>query len=73
MKSWLRGIPGSVRDLQPYLEEYTCRFNRHKSCGNIFNLILKRMVDFLAITYSKNKWNASHFQEIGNKYCENAE
>lgn len=37
LKSWLRGIPGSVRDLQPYLDEYTYRFNRHKSGGNIFN------------------------------------
>ena len=53
MKSWLVGIPGSARDLQPYLDEYTDRFNRHKSDGNIFNLILKRMVNFPAVTYSK--------------------
>jgi len=53
MKSWLRGIPGSVRDLQPYLDEYMYKFNRHKSGGNIFNLILKRMVNFPAVTYSK--------------------
>jgi len=46
LKSWLRGIHGSVRDLQPYLDEYTYKFNRHKPKGNIFNLILKRMVNF---------------------------
>lgn len=43
-KSWLRGIHSSVRDLQKYLDEYCYRFNRNKSAGNIFNLLLKRMV-----------------------------
>lgn len=45
-KSWLRGIHSSVRDLQKYLDEYCYRFNRNKSGGNIFNLLLKRMVNF---------------------------
>jgi len=53
LKAWLRGIHGSVRDLQPYLDEYTYRFNRHKSKGNIFNLILKRMVNYPARTYDQ--------------------
>lgn len=53
LKSWLRGIHGSVRDLQPYLDEYTYRFNRHKSSGNIFNLLLKRMVNYPAHTYTQ--------------------
>lgn len=53
LKSWLRGIHGSVRDLQPYIDEYTYRFNRHKSKGNIFNLLLKRMVNYPARTYTQ--------------------
>jgi len=51
MKAWLRGIHGSVRDLQPYLDQYCYKFNRHKSKGNIFNLILKRMANHHAVTY----------------------
>jgi len=51
MKAWLRGIYGSVRDLQPYLDQYCYKFNRHKSKGNIFNLILKRMANHHAVTY----------------------
>lgn len=53
LKSWLRGIHGSVRDLQPYLDEYTYKFNRNKSKGNIFNLILKRMVNFPPRTFKQ--------------------
>lgn len=53
LKSWLRGIHGSVRDLQAYLDEFTYKFNRHKSEGNIFNLILKRMVNYHAVTYNQ--------------------
>lgn len=53
LKSWLRGIHGSVRDLQTYLDEYTYRFNRHKSEGNIFNLILTRMVNYPWTPYKK--------------------
>ena len=45
-KAWLRGIHGSVRDLQKYLDEYCFRFNRNKSGGNIFNILLKRMVNY---------------------------
>jgi len=45
-KAWLRGIHGSVRDLQKYLDEYCFRFNRNRSGGNIFNILLKRMVNY---------------------------
>jgi len=45
-KAWLRGIHSSVRDLQKYLDEYCYRFNRNRSGGNIFNLLLKRMVNY---------------------------
>lgn len=53
LKSWLRGIHGYVRDLQPYLDEYTYKFIRNKSKGNIFNLILKRMVNFPPRTFKQ--------------------
>ena len=53
LKSWLRGIHSSVRDLQAYLDEYVFRFNRHLSKGNIFNIILKRMVNFEPRTYNQ--------------------
>jgi len=53
LKSWLRGIHSSVRDLQAYLDEYVFRFNRHLSKGNIFNIILKRMVNFQPRSYNQ--------------------
>jgi len=53
LKSWLRGIHSSVRDLQSYLDEYVFRFNRHLSKGNIFNIILKRMVNFEPRSYNQ--------------------
>ena len=53
-KAWLRGVFGSVRDLQPYLDEYVFKFNRNKSGGNIFNILLKRMVNFHPMTYNEN-------------------
>jgi len=53
LKSWLRGIHSSVRDLQAYLNEYVFRFNRHLSKGNIFNILLKRMVNFPPRTYKQ--------------------
>ena len=53
LKSWLRGIHSSVRDLQSYLDEYVFRFNRHLSKGNIFNILLKRMANFNPRTYKQ--------------------
>ena len=52
-KAWLRGIFGSVRDLQPYLDEYVFKFNRNKSGGSIFNIILKRIVNYPPRTYKQ--------------------
>ena len=52
-KAWLRGIFGSVRDLQPYLDEYVFKFNRNKEGGNIFNILLKRMMNFPPRTYNQ--------------------
>lgn len=45
-KSWIRGTHSSVRDLQNYLDEYVFRFNRHLEGSNIFNIIIKRMVNY---------------------------
>ncbi len=52
-KAWLRGVFGSVRDLQPYLDEYVFKFNRHKMKGHIFNILLKRMANYPPRTYSQ--------------------
>jgi transposase-like protein len=52
-KAWVRGIHHSVRDLQPYLDEFTYRFNRNQIGGNIFNAILSRMANYPAVTYSQ--------------------
>ena len=53
LKSWLRETYISIRDLQPYLDEHTYRFNRHKSKGNIFNFLLKRMANYPARKYDQ--------------------
>ena len=44
-KAWLRGIHHHVEDLQAYFDEYSYRFNRHFMGGNIFENLMKRMVD----------------------------
>ena len=44
-KSWLRGTHHSVMYLQPYINEYTYRFNRHKMKKGIFENPMRRMVD----------------------------
>jgi transposase-like protein len=44
IKGWLRGIHHSVRNLQPYLDEFCYRFNRSKSIERIFNNITGRMI-----------------------------
>jgi hypothetical protein len=44
-KSWLRGTHHSVRYLQPYINEYTYRFNRHQMKEGIFENLMRRMVD----------------------------
>ena len=45
LKSWLRGIHHSVRDIQDYLIEYTYRFNRHFMNGKIFDTLMERMMN----------------------------
>lgn len=43
-KGWLRGIHHSVRNLQPYLDEFCYRFNRSSSIERIFHNITQRMI-----------------------------
>jgi hypothetical protein len=50
-KAWLRGVHHSVKHLQPYIDEYTYRFNRHKMNEGIFENLMKRMVDGKPYTY----------------------
>ena len=45
LKAWLRGMHHHVNDLQDYLDEYCYRFNRSFMKGNIFDNLLKRMVN----------------------------
>ena len=44
LKAWLRGIHHSVKNLQPYLDEYCYRFNSIKSAANIFHNLTSRMI-----------------------------
>ena len=44
LKSWLRGIHHQVRHLQPYLDEYTYRFNRHLFKDILFHNLTKRIM-----------------------------
>jgi len=44
-KSWLRGLLHHVGHLQDYINEYTYRFNRSFMKGNIFDNLMKRMVN----------------------------
>lgn len=44
LKAWLRGIHHSVKNLQPYLDEFCYRFNRLGSFDRIFKNITGRMI-----------------------------
>lgn len=44
VKGWLRGIHHSVKNLQPYLDEFCFRFNRNNAMERIFNNITTRMI-----------------------------
>jgi hypothetical protein len=44
VKGWLRGIHHSVKNLQPYLDEFCYRFNRSNSIERIFHNLTARMV-----------------------------
>lgn len=50
-KAWLRGTHHSVRNLQPYLDEYAYRFNRHFMTDGIFENLMKRMVNASPFPY----------------------
>jgi transposase-like protein/ribosomal protein L37AE/L43A len=44
VKGWIRGIHHSVKNLQPYLDEFSYRFNRLSSFDRIFHNITGRMI-----------------------------
>jgi hypothetical protein len=44
LKAWLRGVHHSVQDLQPYLDEYCYRYNRHLMKRGIFENLTHRMM-----------------------------
>lgn len=44
IKAWLRGIHHSVKNLQPYLDEFCYRFNRCNAGDRIFNNLIVRMI-----------------------------
>jgi transposase-like protein len=44
IKAWLRGVHHSVQDLQPYLDEYCYRYNRHLMKKGIFENLTQRMM-----------------------------
>ena len=48
IKAWLRGIHHhcSKARMQNYLDEYHFRYNRRSNMDTIFNLLLKRMVNY---------------------------
>jgi len=43
-KAWLRETHCSVRNSQPYINEYTYRYNRHGMKEGIFKNLMQRMV-----------------------------
>jgi len=53
MKASIRGIYGSVRDLQTYLNEPLVKFNEHNMQGDIFNILLIRMSQHSPMTSSQ--------------------
>jgi transposase-like protein len=48
IKSWLRGIHHQCSEerLQGYLDEYHFRFNRRSNMGTIFDLLIRRMIQY---------------------------
>lgn len=52
-KAWLRGTHHSVMNLQPYINEYTYRFNRHKMKEGLFENLMQRMVAKPPYPYKK--------------------
>ncbi len=58
IKGWLRGIHHSVKNLQPYLDEFCYRFNRIKSFDSIFHNITDRMMNHTPIFINQLKWSS---------------
>lgn len=55
IKAWIRGTHHSVKDLQPYLDEYCYRFNRNLMKIGIFENLISRMVAHQPTTYADIK------------------
>lgn len=55
VKGWLRGIHHSVKNLQPYLDEFCYRFNRCNAMERIFNNITARMMYHQPVTINQLK------------------
>ncbi len=55
LKGWLRGIHHTVKNLQPYLDEFCFRFNRGKAIERIFHNLTARMVMHQPVFISKLK------------------
>lgn len=55
VKGWLRGIHHSVKNLQPYLDEFCYRFNRCNAIERIFKNITGRMMYHQPVTINQLK------------------
>lgn len=55
VKGWLRGIHHSVKNLQPYLDEFCYRFNRCNAVERIFHNITGRMMYHQPVTVNQLK------------------
>lgn len=55
VKGWLRGIHHSVKNLQPYLDEFCYRFNRCNAMDRIFGNITTRMIYHQPVTINQLK------------------
>ena len=56
LKAWLRGTYHSVTDLQPYLDEYCYRFNRHLMKRGLFENLTVRMMAHSPAPYKVIKY-----------------
>lgn len=59
IKGWLRGIHHhcSKERMQGYLDEYHFRFNRRNNMDTIFDVLIKRMVEYKPIRLNNNDKN----------------
>lgn len=56
IKAWLRGTYHSVSNLQPYLDEYCYRFNRHLMSRGLFENLTLRMINHKPVPYQVIKY-----------------